>query len=104
MAHLDRVALLLMVLMRIGFDTLKFFPAEQAGGRAILRARAGPFPDVRVCPTGGITEANAAEWLSEPSVLAVGGSWICQASYIKAGDRAGITAMCVRTMKALSQG
>lgn len=87
-----------------GFDTLKFFPAEQAGGRAMLRAWAGPFPDLRVCPTGGITEANAAEWLSEPSVLAVGGSWICQASYIKAGDWPGITAMCARTMKALSPG
>ncbi|WP_398469468.1 bifunctional 4-hydroxy-2-oxoglutarate aldolase/2-dehydro-3-deoxy-phosphogluconate aldolase [Tardiphaga sp.] len=87
-----------------GFDTLKFFPAEQAGGRAMLRAWAGPFPDLRVCPTGGITEANAAEWLSEPSVLAVGGSWICQASYIKAADWAGITAMCVRTMKSLSPG
>lgn len=87
-----------------GFDTLKFFPAEQAGGRAMLRAWAGPFPDLRVCPTGGITEANAAEWLSEPSVLAVGGSWICQASYIKAADWAGITAMCARTMKSLSQG
>jgi 2-dehydro-3-deoxyphosphogluconate aldolase/(4S)-4-hydroxy-2-oxoglutarate aldolase len=87
-----------------GFDTLKFFPAEQAGGRAMLRAWAGPFPDLRVCPTGGITEANATEWLSEPSVLAVGGSWICQASYIKAADWAGITAMCARTMKSLSQG
>jgi 2-dehydro-3-deoxyphosphogluconate aldolase/(4S)-4-hydroxy-2-oxoglutarate aldolase len=87
-----------------GFDTLKFFPAEQAGGRAMLRAWAGPFPDLRVCPTGGITETNAAEWLSEPSVLAVGGSWICQASYIRAADWAGITAMCARTMKSLSQG
>lgn len=87
-----------------GFDTLKFFPAEQAGGRAMLRAWAGPFPDLRVCPTGGITETNAAQWLSEPSVLAVGGSWICQASYIKAADWAGITAMCARTMKSLSQG
>lgn len=87
-----------------GFDTVKFFPAEQAGGRAMLRAWAGPFPDLRVCPTGGITEANAAEWLSEPAVLAVGGSWICQASYIRAADWAGITAMCARTMKTLSPG
>lgn len=87
-----------------GFDALKFFPAEQAGGRAMLRAWAGPFPDLRVCPTGGITEANAAEWLSEPSVLAVGGSWICHPSYIRAADWAGITAMCERTMKALSPG
>jgi len=87
-----------------GFDTLKFFPAEQAGGRAMLRAWAGPFPDLRVCPTGGIGEANAAEWLSEPSVLAVGGSWLCPASLVRAGDWAGITAMCARTMKSLSVG
>lgn len=87
-----------------GFDTLKFFPAEQAGGRAMLRAWAGPFPDLRVCPTGGITEANAAEWLGEPSVLAVGGSWICSAASVRAGDWAGITAMCARTMKSLSAG
>jgi 2-dehydro-3-deoxyphosphogluconate aldolase/(4S)-4-hydroxy-2-oxoglutarate aldolase len=87
-----------------GFDTLKFFPAEQAGGRAMLRAWAGPFPDLRVCPTGGITEVNAAEWLGEPSVLAVGGSWICPAASVRAGDWAGITAMCARTMKSLSAG
>lgn len=87
-----------------GFDTLKFFPAEQAGGRAMLRAWAGPFPDLRVCPTGGITEVNAAEWLGESSVLAVGGSWICPAASVRAGDWAGITAMCARTMKSLSAG
>ncbi|OYU87034.1 MAG: 2-dehydro-3-deoxyphosphogluconate aldolase [Bradyrhizobiaceae bacterium PARB1] len=87
-----------------GFDTLKFFPAEQAGGRAMLRAWAGPFPDLRVCPTGGITEANAAEWLGQPNVLAVGGSWICPTASIRAGDWAGITAMCARTMKSLSPG
>lgn len=87
-----------------GFDTLKFFPAEQAGGRAMLRAWAGPFPDLRMCPTGGITEANAAEWLGEPNVLAVGGSWICPAASVRAGDWAGITAMCARTMKSLSPG
>ncbi|UGV26239.1 bifunctional 4-hydroxy-2-oxoglutarate aldolase/2-dehydro-3-deoxy-phosphogluconate aldolase [Rhodopseudomonas boonkerdii] len=85
-----------------GFDTLKFFPAEQAGGRAMLRAWTGPFPDLRVCPTGGITEANAAEWLGEPHVLAVGGSWICPVASVRAGDWVGITAMCARTMKSLS--
>jgi 2-dehydro-3-deoxyphosphogluconate aldolase/(4S)-4-hydroxy-2-oxoglutarate aldolase len=87
-----------------GFDTLKFFPAEQAGGRAMLRAWGGPFPDLRFCPTGGITEANAAEWFGEPSVLAIGGSWICPAASVRAGDWAGITAMCARAMKSLSQG
>jgi 2-dehydro-3-deoxyphosphogluconate aldolase/(4S)-4-hydroxy-2-oxoglutarate aldolase len=94
----------LMLARERGFDTLKFFPAEQAGGIAMLRAWAGPFPDVRFCPTGGISAANAAEWLSEPTVLAVGGSWLSPSSAVKSGDWAGITAMCARTMKALSQG
>ena len=84
-----------------GFDTLKFFPAEQAGGIAMLRAWAGPFPDVTFCPTGGIGEANAAQWLAEPMVLAVGGSWICPSSAVKVGDWSSITAMCARTMKTL---
>jgi 2-dehydro-3-deoxyphosphogluconate aldolase/(4S)-4-hydroxy-2-oxoglutarate aldolase len=84
-----------------GFDVLKFFPAEQAGGIAMLRAWAGPFPDLKFCPTGGIGEANAAKWLAEPMVLAVGGSWICPSSAVRAADWAGITAMCSRTMKSL---
>jgi 2-dehydro-3-deoxyphosphogluconate aldolase/(4S)-4-hydroxy-2-oxoglutarate aldolase len=91
----------LMAARERGFDTLKFFPAEQAGGIAMLRAWAGPFPDVKFCPTGGIGEANAAKWLAEPMVLAVGGSWICPSAAVKAGDWAGITAMCERAMKTL---
>jgi 2-dehydro-3-deoxyphosphogluconate aldolase/(4S)-4-hydroxy-2-oxoglutarate aldolase len=54
-----------------------------------------------VCPTGGIGEANAATWLAEPNVLAVGGSWLCPAADIRSGNWAGITAMCTRTMKSL---
>ena len=77
-----------------GFDLVKFFPAEQAGGIKALRALAGPFPNVRFCPTGGIGEANAASWLAEPNVVAVGGSWLCPAAEIRAGNWAGITAMC----------
>src|SRR5471032_3334154 len=61
-----------------GFNLVKFFPAEQSGGIKALRALAGPFPDARFCPTGGIGEANAATWLAEPNVVAVGGSWLCQ--------------------------
>ena len=91
----------LMQALAHGFDVVKFFPAEQAGGIKALRALAGPFPNVRVCPTGGIGEANAATWLAEPNVLAVGGSWLCPAAEIRAGNWAGITAMCAKAMKTL---
>jgi len=90
----------LMAALAQGFDLVKFFPAEQAGGIKALRALGGPFPHVRFCPTGGIGETNAPSWLAEPNVVAVGGSWLCQAGDIKSGDWAGITAMCERTVKA----
>jgi 2-dehydro-3-deoxyphosphogluconate aldolase / (4S)-4-hydroxy-2-oxoglutarate aldolase len=66
-----------------GFDIVKFFPAVPAGGLAALNALGGPFPKVRYCPTGGIGEANAAEWLAHPKVVAVGGSWVAPLSDIK---------------------
>jgi 2-dehydro-3-deoxyphosphogluconate aldolase / (4S)-4-hydroxy-2-oxoglutarate aldolase len=91
----------LMQALAAGFDIVKFFPAEQAGGIKALRALAGPFPNVLICPTGGIGEANAAAWLAEPNVVAVGGSWICPAADIRTGNWAGITAMCKRTLKSL---
>jgi 2-dehydro-3-deoxyphosphogluconate aldolase/(4S)-4-hydroxy-2-oxoglutarate aldolase len=91
----------LMLARAHGFGFVKFFPAEQSGGIKALRALAGPFPDTRFCPTGGIGEANAASWLAEPNVLAVGGSWICPPADIRSGNWAGITAMCNRTMKSL---
>jgi 2-dehydro-3-deoxyphosphogluconate aldolase/(4S)-4-hydroxy-2-oxoglutarate aldolase len=91
----------LMQALAHGFGLVKFFPAEQAGGIKALRALAGPFPDARFCPTGGIGEANAASWLAEPSVVAVGGSWLCPAADIRSGNWAGITAMCDRAMKSL---
>jgi len=68
-----------------GYDLVKFFPAVPAGGLAALNALSGPFPTVRYCPTGGIGEANVAQWLAHPKVVAVGGSWIAPASDIKAG-------------------
>lgn len=91
----------LMQALAHGFDIVKFFPAEQSGGIKALRALAGPFPHIRVCPTGGIGEANAAAWLTEPNVLAVGGSWLCPPADIRSGNWAGITAMCARAMKSL---
>jgi 2-dehydro-3-deoxyphosphogluconate aldolase / (4S)-4-hydroxy-2-oxoglutarate aldolase len=91
----------LMQALAHGFNLVKFFPAEQSGGIKALRALAGPFPDARFCPTGGIGEANAVAWLAEPNVSAAGGSWICPAADIRSGNWAGITAMCNRTMKLL---
>jgi len=69
-----------------GFDLVKFFPAVPAGGLPALSALAGPFPQVRYCPTGGISEANVAEWLAHPRVVAVGGSWVAPAADINAGN------------------
>ncbi len=60
----------------LGLDRFKFFPAEASGGRKALQALAGPFGDIRFCPTGGITLETAPQWLGEPAVLCVGGSWI----------------------------
>lgn len=75
-----------------GFDVVKFFPAVSAGGVPALNALSGPFPSVSYCPTGGIGEANAAEWIAHPKVIAVGGSWIAPASAIAKGDWPGIEA------------
>jgi 2-dehydro-3-deoxyphosphogluconate aldolase/(4S)-4-hydroxy-2-oxoglutarate aldolase len=91
----------LMVALAHGFELAKFFPAEQAGGIKGLRALGGPFPNVRFCPTGGVGEANAATWLAEPNVVAVGGSWLCPTAEIRAGNWAGITGICQRSLKAL---
>jgi 2-dehydro-3-deoxyphosphogluconate aldolase/(4S)-4-hydroxy-2-oxoglutarate aldolase len=60
----------------LGLDRFKFFPAEASGGRAALQALAGPFFDVRFCPTGGIRPDNAADWLALDAVLCVGGTWL----------------------------
>ena len=84
-----------------GFNLLKFFPAEQAGGIPMLRALAGTFPSTRFCPTGGVNADNVATWLAEPNVVAVGGSWLCPPAEIRAGNWSSITAMCERAMKSL---
>ena len=75
----------LMAAMARGFGTVKFFPATAGGGIPALRALAGPFPAARFCPTGGISAANAAEWLAQPNVAAVGGSWLTPAAQVAAG-------------------
>jgi 2-dehydro-3-deoxyphosphogluconate aldolase/(4S)-4-hydroxy-2-oxoglutarate aldolase len=60
----------------LGLNRFKFFPAEASGGLKALKALAGPFGGVRFCPTGGITQVTAADWLAEDAVLCVGGSWL----------------------------
>ena len=60
----------------LGLRHFKFFPAEAAGGAPALKALCAPFGEVRFCPTGGVTEKTAPEWLALPQVLCVGGSWI----------------------------
>jgi len=62
----------------LGLTRFKFFPAEASGGLAALKALAAPFGEVRFCPTGGIREDSAPQWLAHPSVLCVGGSWLVQ--------------------------
>lgn len=75
----------------LGLDRFKFFPAEAAGGLNALKALAGPFGDARFCPTGGIREDTASQWLAHPAVLCVGGSWLVPAGerdMAKVGERA----------------
>jgi len=74
-----------------GFRLLKLFPAEQAGGLAMLKALAGPFQDLRFCPTGGIGPGSAVEYLAQPNVLCVGGSWLTPKALLAAGDWKAIT-------------
>jgi 2-dehydro-3-deoxyphosphogluconate aldolase/(4S)-4-hydroxy-2-oxoglutarate aldolase len=83
----------IMAAQEDGYNELKFFPAMQAGGPAMLKAWGGPFIDVRFCPTGGVTQANAAEFLALPNVACVGGSWLTPADALAAGDWARITAL-----------
>lgn len=73
-----------------GYTELKFFPAVQAGGLAMLKAWQGPFGDVRFCPTGGVHAGNAVEFLALDNVSCVGGSWIVPTDAIAAGDWARI--------------
>jgi 2-dehydro-3-deoxyphosphogluconate aldolase / (4S)-4-hydroxy-2-oxoglutarate aldolase len=76
-----------------GFSFLKFFPATAAGGIPMLKALAGPFPDVVFCPTGGITPETAPQFLALPNVEVCGGSWLTPADAVSAGDWARISAL-----------
>ncbi|KWV43765.1 MULTISPECIES: 2-dehydro-3-deoxy-phosphogluconate aldolase [Rhizobium] len=80
-----------MALREEGYKVLKFFPAEQAGGAAYLKALSSPLAGTVFCPTGGISLKNAMDYLSLPNVICVGGSWVAPKELVAAGDWAGIT-------------
>ncbi|MDI9330870.1 MAG: bifunctional 4-hydroxy-2-oxoglutarate aldolase/2-dehydro-3-deoxy-phosphogluconate aldolase [Alphaproteobacteria bacterium] len=74
-----------------GYRTVKLFPAAQAGGLSMVKAMAGPLADIMLCPTGGVSAANLAEFLSQPNVAMVGGSWLAPLSLLEAADWLAIT-------------
>jgi 2-dehydro-3-deoxyphosphogluconate aldolase / (4S)-4-hydroxy-2-oxoglutarate aldolase len=82
-----------MALWEQGYDIMKFFPAEAAGGAPALKAIGAPIPQVSFCPTGGITPANAPSYLALPNVICAGGSWVAPKNMIATGEWAGITAL-----------
>ncbi|MFC9973151.1 bifunctional 4-hydroxy-2-oxoglutarate aldolase/2-dehydro-3-deoxy-phosphogluconate aldolase [Spirillospora sp. NPDC127200] len=75
-----------MALLEHGVTAMKFFPAEAAGGTAYLKSLGGPLPQIRFCPTGGITLDSAPRYLALPNVGCVGGSWLTPADAVGAGD------------------
>ncbi len=83
----------MMALAERGIELMKFFPAEACGGARFLSSVAGPLPDLRFCPTGGVTAASATNYLSLPSVVCVGGSWLTPPNLVAAGEWAKVTAL-----------
>jgi 2-dehydro-3-deoxyphosphogluconate aldolase/(4S)-4-hydroxy-2-oxoglutarate aldolase len=89
-----------MRLLDHGYQFMKFFPAEPAGGRRYLKALASPLPEARFCPTGGIGADNAGDYLALPNVICVGGSWVAPVDAVRAGDWTAIERLA-RTAKSL---
>lgn len=83
----------LMMGLEAGYRAFKLFPAEAVGGVALLRGFAGPFPQARFCPTGGVSPKNARDYLVLPNVVCVGGSWLAPEALVAAGDWAAIEAL-----------
>ena len=89
----------IMMAQADGLTELKFFPSMQAGGAAMLKAWGGPFGDVRFCPTGGVTAANAMDFLALPNVVCVGGSWLTPPDAMARGNWAQITALAFQASR-----
>ncbi len=86
-----------MALLEQGFTEVKFFPAEASGGPAFLHGVGGPVPEVRFCPTGGITAASAGKYLALPNVGCVGGTWLTPAEAVRLGDWARVRGLARQT-------
>ncbi len=89
----------MLALRERGYLIQKFFPAEASGGVACLKSLVSPLPDLRFCPTGGIGEHNAQDYLAVPNVLCVGGSWMAPPALVRSGDWAAITALAARVSR-----
>jgi len=76
----------MLALYARGFRVCKLFPASAVGGLAMIKGLAGPIPDLKLCPTGGITEDTAAEYLEQKNVVCIGGSWMVPGSWIEHGQ------------------
>jgi len=88
--------------LELGYDHLKFFPAEANGGAAALKAIAGPLPQVRFCPTGGISPDNVAEYMALSCVATVGGSWMLPNDAIAAGNWDKVTELAKQAVALLA--
>ncbi|HEM8170376.1 TPA: bifunctional 4-hydroxy-2-oxoglutarate aldolase/2-dehydro-3-deoxy-phosphogluconate aldolase [Providencia stuartii] len=93
----------LMLGMNYGLKEFKFFPAEANGGVKALKAIAGPFSQVKFCPTGGISPANYRDYLALKSVLCIGGSWLVPEDALEAGDYQRITQLAEEAIKGAQQ-
>lgn len=83
----------IMKLLDLGYTVQKFFPAEASGGAKALGSFASPLPQVRFCPTGGVSLANAQDYLSLPNTLCVGGSWVAPKDAVTSGDWSRVEAL-----------
>lgn len=92
-----------MCLLSQGYDMLKFFPAEASGGAAALGALSSPLPQLSFCPTGGVSAANAVDYLRLPNVVCVGGSWVAPKQMVRDGDWEGIKALAAKAVNLATQ-
>ncbi len=86
----------------LGYDHLKFFPAEASGGVKAIKSIGGPFPDVRFCPTGGINIDNINDYLALPNVACCGGSWLVTDKIVKQKNWSAITTLCEQALAKVS--
>ncbi|MGP0174781.1 bifunctional 4-hydroxy-2-oxoglutarate aldolase/2-dehydro-3-deoxy-phosphogluconate aldolase [Pseudomonas sp. NCHU5208] len=92
----------IMLGYNLGYRRFKLFPAELAGGVAALKAFAGPFGNVRFCPTGGLNPGNLQRYMQQPNVMCVGGSWMLDDTWVRNGDWQRITQASAEALQLLA--